>query len=70
MSKDFTSCTLSCSSRHYRQWALCSLKRSSEFWAARAFSITFEKSRRLSRTQRSINSFRSMISRNQFTLWD
>jgi hypothetical protein len=70
MQRNFTNCTLSCFSRHYQQWASCSLKQSFEFWTACAFSITFEKSRRLSRTRRSINSSRSMISRNQFTSWN
>ncbi len=69
-SRNVTNCTSSCSSKRYQQWTSCSLKSSSEFLTMHAFNITFERNRRWSRIRRLTNSFRSMISKNQFTLWN
>jgi hypothetical protein len=61
MSKNFTNCTLSYSSRHYRQWASCLFRSFFEFWTVHVLSTTFEKNRRSSFTRRSRNSSLSAI---------
>ncbi len=68
--KNFINYTSSCFSKRYRQWASCSLKSFFKFLTTHAFNTTFERNWRLFYTRRSTNSFRSVISRNQFTLWN
>ncbi len=68
--KNLTSCTSSWFSKDCRQWTSCSLKSFFEFWTMHALSITFEKSRRSSRTRSSTNQFQSTISKDRFTSWN